>query len=306
MASLTNIYERIERTGITSSRTAATLAAHLRVPVEHLQGTPSDDGYIGSWWLESSGDDGGGVMLQGRSSLNSRLRAALESVGDHLATDGLHFEAHVNSWPTEYRLALAERDRREESIWWSIRPVERTATGISWLAFTDWEREHFKEWFRDLAFGLADRVHLDGFQVPPNNATLAYELRELKRSDNDPMPHWSNRRFYKSEAALKRAVLTLLNKSAARHLCLAFDPASITLVAVDCAMYAEIVRRWRAHEHDEWRRAPWAAHSVRAIHRRVRDWITSALPEIQFYEFDLVAKQFIPIESSREALVRAA
>jgi hypothetical protein len=70
VASLTNIYERIERTGITSSRTAATLAAHLRVPVEHLQGTPSDDGYIGSWWLESSGDDGGGVMLQGRSSLN--------------------------------------------------------------------------------------------------------------------------------------------------------------------------------------------------------------------------------------------
>ena len=72
--SLTNIYERIERTGITSPRTAATLAAHLRVPVEHLQGTPSDDGYIGSWWFESSGDYGGGVMLQGRSSLNSRLR----------------------------------------------------------------------------------------------------------------------------------------------------------------------------------------------------------------------------------------
>lgn len=106
-------------------------------------------------------------------------------------------------------------------------------------------------------------------------------------------------------AQFGRVVLTHLNKSAVRHLCLAFDPHSITLAAVDCAMYAEIVRRWRAHEHDEWRGAPWAAHSVRAMHRRVRDWTSSALPEIQFYELDFLDKKFIPIALGRDELARA-
>lgn len=302
--SLTNMYERIERTGITSPRTAATLAAHLDVPVEQLLGASSDDGDIGSWWFESSGDDGGGVMVQGRSRLSARLRAALESVSDHLATEGLRFEAHVYSWPTEYRLTLTKRDGQEESVWWSVRPVKRTTSGISWLGFTDWERDHLKDWFLDFAFGLADRVHIDDDQVPPNEEMLAYELREFRHADNEQVPHVARSRFYRSEPALKRAVLALLRKSEARHLYLASGERSIALAAVDGSMHADIVRRWRTHEHDEWRRAPWAAHSVRAMHRGVRDWINSVLPEAQFYEFDSLTKQFIPIESGRDELAR--
>jgi hypothetical protein len=135
--SLTSIYERIERTGITSPRTASVLAAYLRATVDRLTGVPGDDDVrLGSWWFESNDCDGEGTMLQGCSQLNARFRRALESVEPCAASERLHFAAHVEIANTEFLLALSEREEPEASRWWPIRPVERTPTGLSWLEFT--------------------------------------------------------------------------------------------------------------------------------------------------------------------------
>ena len=65
--SLIAMYQRIERTGITSPRTAEKLAEHFTVSVEELQGSLPDDERFGLWWMED------GEIGQGPGILTNRI-----------------------------------------------------------------------------------------------------------------------------------------------------------------------------------------------------------------------------------------
>jgi hypothetical protein len=85
--------------------------------------------------------------------------------------------------------------------------------------------------------------------------------------------------------------------SSARHLHLACDERSITLASIDGETLVDIRRRRRAGPQGEYRRAPWSAHSVHSLHRRVREWLLTAIAHVRFYELDLHTRQFTPVES---------
>ena len=69
--SLIAMYQRIERTGITSPRTAEKLAAHFNVSIAQLHSVPDDDRF-GLWWLENND-----VLEEGWDSALPNWRAQL-------------------------------------------------------------------------------------------------------------------------------------------------------------------------------------------------------------------------------------
>ena len=63
--SLANMYERIERTGITSPERAQTIAAMMGVDVAVLSGERGDESFGFEWWLESNSSTCTPMLLQG-------------------------------------------------------------------------------------------------------------------------------------------------------------------------------------------------------------------------------------------------
>lgn len=104
--SLIAMYQRIERTGITSPRTAEKLARRFNVSVKELQGSlPDDERLVGLWWLEDDALGRGPGILTGRIGMLNSLRDET-AMHESFLSKGVSVHAHVDISSTRCSLTL--------------------------------------------------------------------------------------------------------------------------------------------------------------------------------------------------------
>ena len=296
IASLTNMYERIERTGITSPRTAGLLASHLRVTIDELQGAIKSEDVQGIWWLESRSDAGGGVLLPGLAAVQDRLLTKTESSESRFIRGGMPIHAKVQMDSNEGRLTLSQPDVDDlpERFWWSLRLADRTETGISWIEFTKVELEHIRMLMLEQAYRLADTVDLEGAQIPPEGAALGYEVRRVDSDQSKSMETRLRIRHYHSLASLKRSLLRDFAALAGHRFHLDESGDSVTVAPLDDGQMYSISRVFQPNGADEYRRAPWRIESVKALRSEVRFWLDTTFSDCTYFAFDFASKSFVP------------
>lgn len=303
-ASLANMYERIERTGITSPERASTIAAELGVAVEVLSGERLDDDVSSEWWLESSSLIPGPTLLQGTGALSNCLQDSVDREWSVNLMAQLPIHARIDMSRMECKLTFWQPDLPQlEPTCWSIRAAARSEKGIIWLEFTKYERETLLECATRTARWSADVMHVNGREVPASMSEVAYNLRLVKR-DKD-LALLVDQYFMKS-SQLCAFLVRELKRTGAKHISVDASRDGLTVATIPGEGLFAVSRVWRRTCRNQWMLCPWSSASVRRLGEEVEARLERAISNISFCDFDYTMKSFVPRRGRESARARPA
>lgn len=293
--SLIAMYQRIERTGITSPRTAEKLAAHFTVSVKELQGCLPDDERFGLWWLEEH------EIGQGTGILTTRI-GMLNSLRDETAlhelswSKGEKVHAQVVIGPTWCSLTLPRHTWFSGDIplkTWMIRPAQRTDAGVAFVRFTEYEREDITPIVKEIAFSVADTVSFNGVQTPPELATVGYLVNRY--THNVPSTLESHAQFYRTEADVLRYLVRQTKKQPHKRVNLEAATDCCSLCAVDAKWWFAVRRAYRVGENEVAQLAPWRQSSIKRFVNELYASFERAMEGIKYVGVNIHTRTLTPI-----------
>lgn len=292
--SLANMYERVERTGITSPERAQTIAVMLGVDVAVLSGERGDEGFGFEWWLESNSSTCTPMLLQGTAQLMSRLWDSIEREAsfDFHESPAVHARLHITKAEcklTYWRPGLPQI----EPQWWSIRPARRIETGITWLEFTQHELEVLSERARSTAGWSADVVHTKGRQEPAVGSEVGYSLRHVKSDERLALGDRITDSYFETTGQLCASLLQRFKRTGATSAYVSADRECLTVAPLRGEGFFVAQRVWRSTARSKWKLCPWRSASLRRLGEELKAKLKRAVPGIQFCELDLDAKTFV-------------
>lgn len=291
LQSLANMYERIERTGVTSPERAASIGKLLGVDLDVLNGDRSNDDMGFEWWVECSSYSQTAKLVQG----TSRVRRSLELLTqEELDVHGLampEVQVWIRRTRSELRLTYKFPEHFGLSpVWWSCRPARRTDTGVSWIEFTQYEAETLQEMSRQIAYWTADVVHERRQQTPRLGAKLGYLMTGADLGGSEPRQVSAER--FMTDAGLARSIARKLQELDVRRIYTDWSNSGITISPLEGTQCFGISRWWRLSEGREWHEAPWRTSAMRELLAKVEERLSKEIPGLQFFELDVSTKSF--------------
>lgn len=295
IASLANMYERIERTGVTSPERAQTIAAMLGVDVAVLSGDRSDEGFGFDWWLESNSSSSPPMLLQGTSQLMNRLWISIEHEALFDFQESLPVHARFHMTRAECKLTYWRPDLpQSEPRWWSIRPARRSESGITWLEFTQHELEVLSERARSTAGWSADVVHTNGRLEPAARSEVGYSLRHVQSDERLALEDRVTDLYFETTNQLCASLLQQFKRTGAERAYVRADREGLTIAPLPGEGFFLVQRVWRRPGRGKWKLCPWRSASVRRLGEELEVKLQRAIPGIQFCDLDLESKTFVP------------
>lgn len=293
--SLANMYERVERTGITSPERARTIAAMLGVDVVVLSGERGDEGFDFDWWLESNSSSCPPMLLQGTAQLMNRLWSSIEHEASFDFQESLPVHARFHMTKAEWKLTYWRPDLPQSARqWWSIRPARRSESGITWLEFTQYEYEVLSERARSTAGWSADVVHTKGRQEPAVGSEVGYSLRHVKSDERLAPKDQIADLYFETTNQLCASLLQQFKRTGADRAYVRADREGLTIAPLPGEGFFLVQRVWRRPGRGKWKLCPWRSASVRRLGEELEAKLQRAIPGIQFCDLDLEAKTFVP------------
>ena len=294
--SLIAMYQRIERTGITSPRTAEKLAEHFTVSVEELQGSLPDDERFGLWWMEDGEIGQGPGILTNRIGMLSSLRN--ETAMHELSRPkGESVHAHVDIGSTWCSLTLPRHMWFSGDIprlTWMIHPARRTDAGVAFVRFTELELEDITPIVKEIAFSVADTVSFNGVQTPPEFATVGYLVNRY--THNVPRTLQSHKQFYRTEADVLRYLVRHTKKQPHKRVNLEAETDCCSLRAVDAKWWFAVRRAYRAGENANAQLAPWRQTSIKRFVNELYASFERAIDGIKYVGVNAHTRTLTPID----------
>lgn len=291
LVSLANMYERIERTGVTSPERAGAIAAMLGVQPTMLNGEreAEDIGY--EWWIESSSQTFHPRLLRGMAAVRRSIEALVEEELALAALQGLEIHAWIKRTSTELQLTYKfPAQFGLTPIWWSCRPAKRTESGISWLECTEHEAAALQEMARDVTYCTAEVVHESRRQIPKTGSQLAYLLTEVAVDGGEPRRVLAER--FQSEARLIRRVVRKLMVSGSHGVYTTYSRTGVELWPLDGTHNFGISRWWRSNEKSPWHEGPWPIAAMGRLLAAIEGRLTVDVPGLHLYDLDLGSSTF--------------
>jgi hypothetical protein len=289
------MYERIERTGVTSPERARVVSELLGASVAMLSGEREDGSFGTAWWLESNSMSPP-LLLSGMAHL---VRVLCESIQTDmpwaLYGPSVSTYLHIHQTTDEFRLVYTHPTLPDDQpYWWSASPASRTASGIEWLSFTKHERDAFADRIEFIASESTDYLCMDGTQVPAEGCEIAYILRRVKPDQSLPDSKRMRDKKYGSTSELCSAIVRQLKRSGTPGVCMSTNRGDVSIHQLDGQGLLLAMRVWWPEGQDSWQQSPWPAHAILQVSRQLEARFASDLPALQLFDFDMAAQAFVP------------
>ncbi len=168
-------YQRIEKHGRTTKKTAIALANIFNVSVEELQ---NDQPIDKSPWFLKTQDDLYGKLVTGYEDVIAEVSRAVNVGGETLNNEGfVLLEINDNQLPISLKVTIHPGADNAYISEWLIRPAIISDTGIIWASLSEWQRLEWSRHLDKLSYDLAQKVIVNNRALVPHSSKIGFNVR---------------------------------------------------------------------------------------------------------------------------------
>ena len=168
----TRQYQRIEKYGRTTKKTAAALAKVFGTSVNELEGGQSSDK---SPWYVKSRDDLYGKLTLGHHEVIKEVSLEVNVGGGALNENGdVALEIIDNKLPIELKVIHHPDTDKTYTIEWAIRPAIINESGILWASLSRWQQLDWKQSMNNLLYNFTNKVIINGKSLVPLSSKVGF------------------------------------------------------------------------------------------------------------------------------------
>ncbi|WP_157953578.1 helix-turn-helix domain-containing protein [Zobellella maritima] len=171
----TRQYQRIEKHGKTSKKTAIALAKAFGTSVDELQGRLSIDK---SPWYVKSRDELYGKLTIGYHEVITEVFRKVNIGGGALNNNGcVLLDINDKQLPISLKVTHHPHSYESYTSEWIIRPAIINESGILWTSLNKWQQLDWKQQINKLAYNFSNKVIINDEPLVPESSNVGFFVR---------------------------------------------------------------------------------------------------------------------------------